>query len=493
MYKVIDRSARDDGKAGDLEHSEPDPHPGSHAVSWAPAPLDPLATVWRRKGMIALAAVAGAVALIAAGQLLPVRYNAVAQILIDPSELRIIDNGLRAQSPFNEALIAEVETQTRVLLSGNVLARVVAEQNLDRDPEFTDGRAVSPLDLLRGLARSIGLGTPSESGPPDLALAAQRSLEKRVSARRTERTYVVDLGVGTESREKSVRIANAIVDAFLAEQTAAQSEAAKRATEMLSARLDDLRTRALEAEERVEAFKRENDILAAGDHLVIEQQVTTISDQVMLARTRAAEARARFKQIETLRKSGGDIGAISEATGSQTLAALRAQHSAAARREAELAATLKPKHPALFQAQQQTRKIAGGVDAEIRRIAEATSREYQRAEGSEASLEKSLREVKGDLTRINAKIVALRELERDAAASRGVYEAFLKRTQEVGEQGKLPITNTRVISRATPPEHRALPPSKALLGLGGLMLGGMVGVLLAFVPAYRGRRDPEAA
>lgn len=487
MYKVIDRSARDDGKAGELDYAEP------RADASADASPDPIAILWRRKGMIALTAFAGAVLLIAGGQLLPIRYNAVAQILIDPSELRVIDNSLRAQSPFNEALIAEVETQTRVLLSGNVLARVVAEQKLDRDPEFTDGRAVSPLDLLRGLARSIGLGSPPDSGPPNLALSAQRSLEKRVSARRTERTYVVDLGVGTESREKSVRIANAIVDAFLAEQTLAQSEAAKRATEMLSARLDDLRKRALEAEERVEAYKRENDILAAGDQLVIEKQVTTISDQVMLARTRAADARARFNQIETLRKSGGDIGAISEATSSQTLAALRSQHSAAARREAELAATLKPKHPALIQAQQQVRKIAGEIDAEIRRIAEATSREYQRAQGSEASLEKNLDDVKSSLTQINAKIVTLRELERDAAASRGVYEAFLKRTQEVGEQGKLPITNTRVISRATPPEHRALPPSKALLGLGGLMLGGMAGMLLALLPAYRGRRDHEAA
>lgn len=447
---------------------------------------------WQRKWMIAASAVGGALLLILIGQLIPARYNAVAQILIDPSELRVLDNSLRAQSPFNEALIAEVETQTRVLLSSNVLSRVVDKEHLAEDPEFTSARAVDVLDYLRQLVRAVGLGTPDDSGSPDLSLKALRSLDKRVWARRAERTYVVDLGVGTESRQKSVRIANAIVDAFLDEQAHAQSESARQATKMLTARLDDLRKRALQTEERVEQFKRKNNILSASGELVVEQQVSSISNQLVLARARAADAQARYNQINAIRRKGGDVSAISEATGSATLAALRAQHGIAARREAELAATLGRKHPVLIQAREQVRKIAAEIDAEVARIAEATTREYQRAQGSESSLERSLDAVKSDLTQTNDKLVALRELERDAEASRVVYQASLKRTQEMSEQVKLPLANTRVISRATPAEHRSMPPSKAILGLGGLILGAAAGFGLAFASSYRRRNEAAA-
>ncbi len=483
MYKVADRTAPD-ADADKDRVSQP------RANGLSDRGLLDLA--WQRKRLIALCAVAGAVLLILGGQLIPARYNAVAQILIDPSELRVLDNSLRAQNPFNEALIAEVETQTRVLLSSNVLSRVVDRLHLAEDPEFTSGRALNPLDYVRQLVRAIGLGTPDDGGASDPSLKALRSLDKRVWARRTERTYVVDLGVGTEDRNKSVRIANAIVDAFLEEQMRAQSDAAQQATKMLTARLDELRKRALDAEERVERFKRKNNILSASGQLVVEQQVSSINNQLVLARARAADAQARYNQINAIRKRGGDVSAISEATASQTLAALRAQHGIAVRREAELSATLGRKHPVLIQAREQVRKIAAEIDAEVTRIADATSREYQRAQGSEASLERSLDAVKSDLTQINDKLVALRELERDAEASRLVYEASLKRTQEVSEQEKLPIANTRVISRATPAEHRSMPPSKAVLGLAGLMLGALAGFGLVLASSIGRSKDAAA-
>jgi uncharacterized protein involved in exopolysaccharide biosynthesis len=101
--------------------------------------------------------------------------------------------------------------------------------------------------------------------------------------------------------------------------------------------------------------------------------------------------------------------------------------------------------------------------------------------------------VKGDLVQTNDKLVQLREIERDAEASRVVYEAALKRTQEVSEQTKLPLANTRVISRATPSEHRSMPPSKAILGLAGLLLGSMAGFGLAFAFSNREQRRVAAA
>ena len=43
--------------------------------------------------------------------------------------------------------------------------------------------------------------------------------------------------------------------------------------------------------------------------------------------------------------------------------------------------------------------------------------------------------------------MTLRELERDVVASRAVYESFLVRARETGEQERLDTKNIRVISQ----------------------------------------------
>src|SRR6202007_490384 len=80
----------------------------------------------------------------------------------------------------------------------------------------------------------------------------------------------------------------------------------------------------------------------------------------------------------------------------------------------------------------------------------------------------------------NAGMVTLRELERDVQASRAVYEAFLVRAKETGEQERLDTKNIRVISRADIPLRRSFPPSNTLLALGALLFGVAAGTGIVF-------------
>jgi len=70
--------------------------------------------------------------------------------------------------------------------------------------------------------------------------------------------------------------------------------------------------------------------------------------------------------------------------------------------------------------------------------------------------------------------VTLRELERDVQASRAVYESFLVRARETGEQERLDTKNIRIISRADLPLRRSFPPSNTILALAALILGFVV-------------------
>jgi succinoglycan biosynthesis transport protein ExoP len=89
-------------------------------------------------------------------------------------------------------------------------------------------------------------------------------------------------------------------------------------------------------------------------------------------------------------------------------------------------------------------------------------------------------------------MVTLRELERDVQASRAVYESFLVRARETGEQERLDTKNIRVISRAEPPQGRSFPPSNLLLAVGALLLGVGAGSGIVIMRDTRGRALPRS-
>jgi uncharacterized protein involved in exopolysaccharide biosynthesis len=405
------------------------------------------------------------------------QFTAVTQILIDPSDLRAVDNGLTSASQLPEAVVIQVETQVRVLTSDNVLRRVVAEQKLAADPEFAGSQNTLARMVVRGLLAVAGIEPQSLNVDP--TLAALNEMHRRMRVKRAERTYVVDIAVTTRDREKSVRLANAVAQAYLEEQASARAEAARRVSESLTSRLSELKDRVRQAERRVEDYKSSHNIVGASGQLVNEQQLTEVNNQLVLARARTAEARSRFEQVQALQRSGAEVGAVPEAVQSQTITALRAQYAEVARREAEMVMRLGTRHPSVSEIEAQLRGLRRLIAEEVNRIAEAARNEYERARASEESLAASLDSLKRSAITTNEALVALRELDRDVQASRAVYESFLVRARETGEQERLDTRNVRVISAADLPLRRSWPPGNVPLALLALVIGTAAGVGMA--------------
>ncbi len=288
--------------------------------------------------------------------------------------------------------------------------------------------------------------------------------------------------------QKAARLANAVAQAYLAEQTDVRSDAARQISQSLSGRLNELKTRVREAEDRVEAFKAHNNIVGvglgvggsggggAGGQLISEQQLSELSNQLGLARARTAQALARYQEVQRLQQSKGDVGAFPEAIASQTITALRTQYAEVMRREAEQMTSLGAKHPAVIEIQAQADRLRHMIEEEVSRIALSARSEYDSARANEEALSKNLDALKRNAITTNEALVTLRELERDVQASRAVYESFLVRARETGEQERLDTKNIRIISRADPPQRRSSPPPNAVLGAGALVFGIAAGI-----------------
>jgi polysaccharide biosynthesis transport protein len=400
----------------------------------------------------------------------PHRYTATTQILIDPTDLRAVGSELSPTNQMSDIAVLQVESQVRVLTSDSVLRRVIKTEALDRDAEFA-GRP----SLLRGLIGAVGLGS---AAPADSTLTALTALRRSLVAKRAERTYVVDVSVTSLYPEKAERIANAIAQAYLAEQTDVRSDAARQISQTLSARLSELKDRVREAEERVEAFKTRNNILGASGQLVNEQQLSELNNQLGATRARAAQAKSRLEEVERLQRTKGDVGAVPEAVQSPSITALRGQYAEIVRREAEQMTSLGARHPAVIEIQAQADRLRRMIEEEVNRTALSARSEYESAHANEDMLARSLEALKHNAIVTNEAMVTLHELERDVQASRAVYEAFLVRAREAGEQERLDTRNIRVISRADLPLHRSFPPSNLVLAVAALALGIGAGIAI---------------
>ena len=414
-------------------------------VAVGPAPIAGIdlqrirSVLWRGKTTTLWTTAASLLIAVLIVLVVPHRFTAVTQILIDPTDLHAVGNDPNPSNQTNDAAVLQVESQVRVLGSDSVLRRVISAESLDRDTEFV-GRA----SALRGLLASFGLGGARNTDP---ALSAVNALKRKLQVKRAERTYVVDVSVTSQDPDKAARIANAVAQAYLAEQTAVRSDAARQISQSLSARLNELKDRVREAEDRVETYKARNNILGASGQLVNEQQLSELNNQLGAAHARTAAAKARVDQVERLQLSRDETGAFPEAVQSQTITALRSQYAEVMRREAEQMTSLGQRHPAVIEIQAEAARLRKMVEDEIHRIALAARSEYESARANEAALAANLETLKHSAVTRNEAMGTLRELERDVQASRAVYELFLVRAAS-RRTGAARTKNIRVISRA---------------------------------------------
>ena len=435
----------------------------SHSLVSAPASgfdlQKAMRQIWRGKTTILITT---AIALLLAGLfviVVPHKYTAVTQILIDPTDLHAVGSDLTPANPANDAAALQVESQVRVLTSDTVLRRVVSAEGLDHDPEFI------------GSTSWFGRGSHIDN-----AVAALNALKRTVQAKRAERTYVVDVSVTSRDPAKAARLANAVTRAYLAEQTYVRSEAARQVSQSLSSHLNELKERVHEAENRAENFKVNNNIFSAGGQLISEQQLAELNNQLVTARARTAAAKARLDQVERLQASGVETGAFPEAVQSQTIAMLRTQYAEVMRRQAEQMTTLGPRHPAVIEIKAEAERLHRNIEDEIRRIALSARTDYDSSRANEDALAANLEKLKRNAVATNEAMVSLRELERDVLASRAVYEAYLVRARETGEQERVDTKNIRVISPADTPLRRSFPPSNFFIAVGALLIGVASGV-----------------
>ncbi|HJS79029.1 MAG TPA: Wzz/FepE/Etk N-terminal domain-containing protein [Vitreimonas sp.] len=375
----------------------------------------------------------------------PRKYTATASIMINPRETQVVAiEQSMVQGPPSSAV---VDSEIEILRSPRLAMAVAQNLHLDIDPYW---------------------GSPGEE---DGVRAAARKVAGAIDVQRRALSFVIDINVTTRDPQESARIANALVEEYQRSADNVRIAATQQASNWLGQRLAELRTNVQTKEAEAEAFRASTGLLTAEGRSLTEAQTTQTQEAVLAARADLAEREARYRQVLALSRSGG-VATIDQALESETIRDLRRQEAELTRRQAEYESTLGDRHPFVASGRTELRDVRQQLNAEIGRIAERAANDVGVARARVGMLERSLGASAGALVNNNADQVRLRELEREAAAARAVYESFLQRSHEITGQGRLGQTSAQLVSEAEPPNAPSSP--RLLLGLVLAMLIGLI-------------------
>ena len=454
--------------------------------------------LWRGKWIIAVATLLClTLAFFYTSSLVPV-YRASAKVMFNLQEKNItnIEDVVVNPTPGGEALQNEIE----VLTSTALIERVIEKLGLAESPAFNprlrvpepglfeqwfDWLAVPPE--LDAFLRNVGLVRPDPPAPdPDVVARRERlsvigKVRAGLSLSPVPNSTVIVISYTSRNPNISARIANAIADQYIVEQLEGKLDATRSATEWLSTRVQELQTKVQAAENRV-ADARTRLAAEAGQTVeVTQQQLQAISASLAVARSEQVGLAAQVARLEEALENEADIGSVPEFRDAPLIQSFRAEEDDLQSRAVSLRNSVGPDHPSLERVNAQLEELRRKMRVEADRIVQSYRVELDAARDRTRELAENVRDLEQKALEQSSDEIELRQLEREAQASRQLYENFLSRLQETSQQESLQSANARVITPAEVPTGPLTSSRNRILAIGGIMgivLGSGVVLLL---------------
>jgi len=411
-------------------------------------------------------------------------YITGVEILIEPQGgIQVLANSPSSGFSGLELQNVELESQSFIVLSAQVLDDVADKLGLDDDPA---------LHRPRLLKRLLGDTAPREMTALQKRAKTIANLRDRIAVERLGRSFVFMIAVEHPDAVMAAAIANEIAESYLENSSRNRSELISRASSKLGKQALALRQRVEAAENAVEAYKSEKGLISTGTSgLVVDQQIQALNNQIAQAQAELERAKAANDLMTSLTLADVEAGALPQTQETNILDSLRVQYAQTAQQEAQAATTLGVNHPVLRELRSQLQDTQRQIRSELQRTKRTIQSRYEQAQGTLAALQAQSRALQSQNSEQGRSQVELRQLELEAESSRSVYEAFLRRAKELEEQPEVDTNESRILTRAPIPSKANGPNTLVVLAaavLFGLALPAGLCVALALV---RGQINSE--
>ena len=467
-------------------------------------------TLRKRSWIILLFMGIGVVAAVVASTVMHRVYSATATIEVDKDATGGIN--LRDQAANGGVFASGMDLGTDLLTEESVLANdstlltVINRLNLRSKPPYAYDPAT--LDKSSPLVEQATL--PLDQAPAVRARALD-IFNKHLVVRLVKGTRLIEVTYTDADPKQASAVANAVVDAYLANYTQARFETSAKVSAWLAQQLDDLRNDVEASQKKVTDFEEESGLIgstalsaAAGgvagennsnvelNRLVdLNRELTTAEiDRV------AKEALYRLTQTENPDVVLG-LGStpLANAVGANTsvvgpgnkdialLQQLREQQSALKIQYASAHTTYGAKNPVLLQIENQLKAIDSQIATEMSRIRLLAKNDYILSTKAEAGVRNSVRQQEQQVSKLNSRTARLEVLEQQARSNRTLYEDLYGKLQEAKMASGVRASNTSIVNPARTADRPSSPKVPLNLAL-GLALGLFCGCVSSLVAEY---------
>ncbi len=367
-------------------------------------------------------------------------------------------------------------TQNRILTSRTIAERVVRRLELHQDESFYD-----PDDR-------------SDTAPEIEDLASL--LLNRVTLAQMKDTRLVTLTVRDRKPERARAIADAFVDEYLEKTMEDRMGSTVNALEWLGTQLDDLRRELEQSELALHDFKQEHNILSVSmedRQNLVAGEIEELNKALTMARHRRIEASAHVARIrnalnQDVTERGGTIFDERSSIGAlrETLREKLAERNRAGVRYGA-------SHPTIVGLDSEIAELRGQLDAETRLILRSSEDDLREIRTIESGIRDALEQANAAGLELNLREIEYRRLSRKQENNSKLYQLVLQRTTETDLTRMLNTAYARVVDRAQEPEY-PVAPNRTANAIGGILVGLLLGIGLAFLIRFLDRRirSPEA-
>jgi len=418
--------------------------------------------LWNRKWSIVGCTAAVATLCLAGILLTPQQYTAESSILLKKQNTGLTGVFGNAELDFETTILDRVAT----LESKPLASKVIATLQLNSDPEFR------PEDAQEGAALN-----ETQKSEVVTNFLSQLSV---VSA---DQSNVVSLSFNSTDPQKASKIANTLVDEYIQSQRAMDLTRTTQARSWLVRRGNQLQDEVVNSERQLITL-RDSKNLPITNRQLTEQEVATISGQLLSIRNERNDAQAKLAQASLAAKNGvpdAAILAFGNSVNSNTIQNLINRKIEARKQVAELSTEYGPRHPLMLAARAEVANTDRLLRAEPRKVVNDLRREVDVLRSRESTLESRLGAASNRANQDFSGNIDLDRLEREVASKRSLLTAVLANRTALERHAGVGIAApaASVISPAEIP-HSSSSPSRVGLMLLGTIAGLFLGVLWAF-------------
>jgi capsular exopolysaccharide synthesis family protein len=484
---------------GNTEHNQPEGYNPDYSQQ---DDQSPVRWAWyfvkRRFWLIAATVIIGTLVAGMYGLRQPVYYTATAQVVIEPTDTRMI--GIDADANTLSTDWTMMETQIQIARSPDFAQTVMDRLGLEKKMAArlaaaeSHGAALTPAlqpfarlfnkiptDILvaTGLANEMERLQAGED--TDRARrAALGYLAGGLNVRQSGNSRVMSLSFTSGSAAEAARVANAFADAFVAYQLDRKIGGTTRASSFLENRLGELEIELRAKEKEIRDYREANRLVETDGQSLPAQELSELTTELIQVRARREDLEGRIDYIRGLRGNGDALETVGEILNSPLVAVLLQEHIQLKRREQELMTSFGERHPLVLSLKADLQSIVDQIGIEADRYIASLQNDVSLQDARIRAIREQMDRAAQDNLEVSQATVGLRELEREADNLRNLYNSFLVRFTETREQRQVIEPDARIIARAETPSAPSSRGFDFFLAL-GLVVSGALGVGLAWL------------